>query len=69
MDGRGEPNQTWLLITDELDRFEEYLLKSMIGENWQLVTHEPVELRNNRLKLLQYYCTKNIDHLGGIYKI
>ena len=26
------------------------MISPLLGENWQLVTDEPVELRNNRLK-------------------
>ena len=41
--------------------------KSMIGENWQLVTYEPVEIE--KLPVEVHECRKIIDGFGGIYMI
>ena len=44
--------------------------RSMICDNWQLVTNEPVSLRNNQpVEVVQDDCRKITDCSRGIYRI
>ena len=44
-------------------------LSPMIGENWQLVTDEPVEFEKELVEVQDSKRNKIADHLRGIYGI